>query len=57
LECRLFGDDFRIQIRDHNNHNNVVFEKTGWVRQATWDNTYPQLIQGGSIVIHKGLST
>jgi hypothetical protein len=47
LECRLFGDDLRIQIRDHNNHNNVVFEKTGWVRQATWDNAYPQLIQGG----------
>jgi hypothetical protein len=46
------GDEFRIQITDDNNHNAVVFDnKMGALTDI--DSASPQLIAGGSIVIHK----
>jgi hypothetical protein len=50
------GDEFRIRITDDNNHNAVVFDNNGVNNPNTGsdlDTANPQLIQGGSIVIHK----
>jgi hypothetical protein len=46
------GDEFRLQITDDNNHNAVVFDNR-MGQAADMDNANPQLISGGSIVIHK----
>jgi hypothetical protein len=48
----LPGDEFRIRITDDNNSNAVVFDNR--MGQPTdMDAASPQLISGGSIVIHK----
>jgi hypothetical protein len=46
------GDEFRIQITDDNNHNAVVFDNRKSA-PTDIDSANPQLIDGGSIVIHK----
>jgi Bacterial Ig-like domain/PKD domain len=46
------GDEFRILITDDNNHNAVVFDNRNG-SPTDVDTANPQLIDGGSIVIHK----
>jgi hypothetical protein len=48
----IAGDEFRIQITDNNNHNAVVFDNRNG-SPTDIDSANPQLIGGGSIVIHK----
>jgi hypothetical protein len=46
------GDEFRIRITDDNNSNAVVFDNR-MGSPTDMDTANPQLISGGSIVIHK----